>query len=89
MTDGRASATSVVVLVLDYGSSSAGGGPEAQTLGTGAAVVYTDGRKIEGTWTRDNPTDPFTLEAIGQPILLAPGRTWVELVDEQHNLADG
>ena len=51
--------------------------------------MYSDGRKIEGTWSRDNPTDPFTLEANGQPILLAPGRTWVELVDEQHNLADG
>ena len=89
LTDGQASADSVVVLVLDYGTSPAGGGPEANTLGTGAAVVYSDGRKIEGTWSRDNPTDPFTLEANGQPILLAPGRTWVELVDEQHNLTDG
>lgn len=89
LTDGQASADSVVVLVVDYGSSPAGGGPEAQTLGSGLAVVYSDGRKIEGTWTRDNPIDPFTLEANGQPILLAPGRTWVELVDEQHNLADG
>ena len=89
LADGQASADSVVVLVLDYGTSPAGGGPEANTLGTGAAVVYSDGRKIEGTWSRDNPTEPFTLEANGQPILLAPGRTWVELVDEQHNLADG
>ena len=89
LADGRASADSVVVLVLEYGSSPAGGGPEANTLGTGAAVVYSDGRKIEGTWSRDNPTDPFTLEANGQPILLAPGRTWVELVDQQHNLTDG
>jgi len=89
LTDGQASANSVVVLVLDYGASPAGGGPEARTLGTGAAVVYSGGHKIEGIWTRNNPTDPFTLEANGQPILLTPGRTWVELVDEQHNLADG
>ena len=69
--------------------SPAGGGPEAQTLGSGPAVVYTDGRKIEGSWSRQNPTDQFSLEAGGQPILLAPGRTWVELVDAQHNLTDG
>jgi hypothetical protein len=89
LTDGRASADNVVMLVLEYGTSPAGGGPEANTLGSGAAVVYSDGRKIEGTWSRDNSTDPFTLEAGGQPILLAPGRTWVELVDQQHNLTDG
>jgi hypothetical protein len=89
LTDGQASADNVVVLVLDYGTSAAGGGPEAQTLGTGAAVVYSDGLKTEGQWSRQSPTDPFALQANGQPILLGPGRTWVELVDEQHNLSDG
>jgi hypothetical protein len=89
LTEGRASADSVVVMVMEYGTSSAGGGPEAQTLGTGAAVVYTDGRRIEGTWNRQSPTDPFSLVANGQPILLSPGRTWVELVDASNNLTDG
>jgi hypothetical protein len=89
LTDGQASADNVVVLVLAYGTSPAGGGPEAQTLGTGRAVVYSDGRKVEGTWSRQNPTDPFSLEASGQPILLDPGRTWVELVDDANNLTDG
>jgi hypothetical protein len=88
LTDGQASAGNVVVLVMNYGTDPAGG-PLAETLGTGAAVVYTDGKKIEGTWTRTNATDPFTLQANGQPILLTPGRTWVELVDGQHNLTDG
>ncbi len=89
LTDGQVSANTVIVLVVDYAASPAGGGPEAQTLGTGVAVVYSDGHKIEGTWTRANATDPFDLEANGQPILIAPGRTWVELVDAQNNLADG
>jgi hypothetical protein len=80
LTDGRASADSVVVLVLPA---------PGETVGSGAAVVYTDGQKFEGTWSRDEPTDPFDLQANGQPILLVPGRTWVELVDEQHNLTDG
>ena len=89
LADGQASANTVIVLVVPYGTSPAGGGPEAQTIGTGAAVVYTAGHKIEGTWTRQSATEPFQLEAGGQPILIAPGRTWVELVDAQHNLADG
>ena len=90
LTDGQASTKTVVVLVLDYGTSPAGGGPEAQTLGTGRAVVYSDGQRIDGTWQRANPTDPFTfLDADSTPILLAPGRTWVELVDTNNNLTDG
>jgi hypothetical protein len=90
LTDGQASTKNVVVLVVDYGTSAAGGGPEAQTIGTGRAVVYSDGHRIEGTWQRTNPTDPFTLlDAAGAPILLAPGRSWVELVDTNNNLTDG
>ena len=86
-TDGRVSTNNVVVLVVPYGTSPFGG-PESQTVGNGPAVVYSNGRKIEGTWSRPNPQDPWTLEAGGQPILLAPGRTWVELVDQDNGLAD-
>jgi hypothetical protein len=50
--------------------------------------VYTNGTKREGTWTRANPEDPWTLEMAGGPLLLAPGRTWVELAEE-NNLVDG
>jgi Protein of unknown function (DUF3048) N-terminal domain/Protein of unknown function (DUF3048) C-terminal domain len=88
LTDGQASTNNVVVLVVPYGTSPFGG-PESQTVGTGAAVVYSNGSKFEGTWTRQSPEDPWTLEANGQPILLAPGRTWVELVDSDNNLGDG
>jgi hypothetical protein len=78
LTDGRASTNNVVVLFVPYGTGPAGG-PEAQTIGTGDVVVYSTGRKVAGTWRRENPEDPFTLEVNGQPILLQPGRTWVEL----------
>jgi hypothetical protein len=88
LSDGQASADNIVVLVLEYGTNP-DGVPEAQTVGSGVAVVYSNGLKTEGTWTRQSPTDPFTLAANGQPILLVTGRTWVELVDDQHNLTDG
>ena len=78
LTDGQVSTNNVVVLMVPYGQSPAGG-PEAQTTGTGSAVVYSNGLQIEGTWTRQSAQDPFTLEAGGAPILLTPGRTFVEL----------
>jgi len=35
---------------------------------------------LEGTWTRPNRLSPIVLaDQAGNPILLAPGRTWVEL----------
>lgn len=52
--------------------------------------MYRDGTRIDGTWTRTNRTDPFLLaDASGTPIPLAPGRTWVEFVDEtMYSLTD-
>jgi hypothetical protein len=88
LTDGQASTNNVVVLFMPYGTGPAGG-PEAQPIGTGRAVVYSTGRKVEGTWTRQSPEQPFTLEANGQPILLQAGRTWVELArDGSSTLGD-
>ena len=87
LTDGQASADNVVVLVLDYGTSPAGGGPRPRHSVPGSRRLH--GRAQDrGHVEPHNPTDPFALEANGQPILLAPGRTWVALVDEQHNLGD-
>jgi hypothetical protein len=89
LVDGQATATSVVVLVVGYGTDP-NGGPQAQTVGSGAATVFSGGVRIDGTWTRSTPTDPFTLtDTTGQPILLTPGRTWVELADERNALTSG
>jgi hypothetical protein len=89
LVDGQVTATTVVVLVVEYGVDP-NGGPEAQTVGTGAATVFSGGVRIDGTWTRSAPTAPFTLtDAAGQAILLPPGRTWVELADGRHGLTTG
>lgn len=81
-TTGQMSTNNVVVILTGYGTSAHGGGPEAVTTGGGQAIVYSRGRKVEGQWSRANPTDPWTLTgAGGGQILLQPGRTFVELVD--------
>ena len=78
---GQINAANVVVLEVDYQPSPADArSPEAQTLGTGTAIVFTGGNVIRGTWTRNDKLQPFSLvDEAGAPMLLTPGRTWVEL----------
>jgi hypothetical protein len=78
---GQVNAANVVVLEVDYKPSPADArSPEAQTIGTGKVYVFTAGVMVEGTWTRGDRLDPFTLtDDDGNVIALTPGRTWVEL----------
>ncbi|MEO5900859.1 MAG: DUF3048 domain-containing protein [Ilumatobacteraceae bacterium] len=80
---GPINATNVIILTVDYQPSPADGrSPEAQTIGSGAVAVYTGGRVVTGTWTRPDRLQTFTLaDDAGNPILLTPGRTWVELAE--------
>lgn len=74
-------ATNVVVLATNYGQSAADSrSPEAQTVGSGEAFVFTDGAVIHGRWDRPDIAKPASLvDDTGKPILLTPGRTWIEL----------
>ena len=73
----------VVVLSVVYGGAGLGQiGAEAQLVGRGPAKVFTNGREIDGSWSRAAKTDRIALiGADGEPILLTPGQTWVELPD--------
>jgi hypothetical protein len=68
--------TNVVVQFTEYPNESDG-----QTVGEGDAWVFTDGRVYKGRWVRpDLDTPARYVDANGNPILLTPGRTWVELL---------
>lgn len=74
----------VVFLYIDYVCCpTVPGTPEAQTVGEGDAAVFVDGRFIDARWSRPTGADVWNLtdKATGQPILLTPGRTWVELAN--------
>jgi hypothetical protein len=79
-------ATNVVVLRVDVvatdGVDPAGNAiPETVLVGQGEALVATGGKTIAATWVKASATDPMVLlGADGNPVSLAPGRTWVELV---------
>ncbi|MEM7276005.1 MAG: DUF3048 C-terminal domain-containing protein, partial [Actinomycetota bacterium] len=55
--------------------------PELVFVGTGDATVFTEGRRIDGTWTRPTLSSVATLtDDDGQAIELTPGQTWIQLV---------
>ena len=55
--------------------------PTYELVGEGDAVVATGGQVVNGRWRKASQEEPMLLfTADGQPLLLAPGNTWVELV---------
>jgi hypothetical protein len=55
--------------------------PETQLVGTGEALVASGGKTVTVTWTKTAQDQRLALtDANGNPVALAPGNTWVELV---------
>ena len=79
-------ATNVVVLrteSVDTGTTDPAGNPVPETLlvGTGEALVATGGHTLAATWVKDAVGGRLVLRGPdGNPVRLAPGNTWVELV---------
>ncbi|MGY1644534.1 DUF3048 domain-containing protein [Geodermatophilus sp. SYSU D00703] len=79
-------ATNVVVLRVDvvdteYRDSARNPVPETVMIGGGEALVATGGRSVPVTWSKGSADEPVRLTGPdGQPVRLAPGSTWVELV---------
>ena len=78
---GQVSTENVVVMYVEYRPSPADSrSPEAQTIGSGEAWVFTGGVLIRGTWTRVDRLSGVVLnDSSGQVIELSPGRTFFEL----------
>ncbi len=77
------STNNVVVLVNQYRPTPWNAkSPEAISVGTGDAYVFTGGNVLTGTWTRFDRTSPIILTAPdGTPLELNPGRTFIEMAD--------
>ena len=59
----------------------------SQTVGTGTAFVFADGKVVEGIWSRESETEWFSLStADGETILIPPGKVWVSLVPSSGGL---
>jgi hypothetical protein len=54
--------------------------PDAQSVGSGEAFIFTGGNYIHGYWERFSRLEPFQLYTDdNEPILLSQGRTFIEL----------
>jgi hypothetical protein len=53
------------------------------TVGSGEAWVFSGGKMVRGTWSRDDRSQVTRFTDLNnQPISLTPGRTWVEFVPD-------
>ncbi len=56
--------------------------PETDFVGEGRAVVFAGGSVIEGTWSKEDHGSQIKLaDAEGNAVQLAPGKAWIELVN--------
>ncbi|MCR6687906.1 DUF3048 domain-containing protein [Cellulomonas sp.] len=82
----RLAATNVVSIVANHPDTRypAQGGARVPTydlVGSGTGTIATGGRTVEVTWKKAAQDKPLRLFLPGgEPALLAPGNTWVELV---------
>lgn len=91
----RLAATNVVVLrvtLVDTGTKDPAGNPVPETVltGSGEALVASGGKTVKATWTKG--AKPEVLKATGtdgQPVSLAPGNTWVEMVPTNGSVTAG
>src|SRR5690554_5310525 len=58
--------------------------PATSTIGSGDFYVFADGKVIEGTWAREDASEPFTLTtADGEDLVVPPGFAWISVVPDE------
>ena len=84
-TDEILRATNVVVLKTKVDNSfidkKYGPIPRTVMIDSGIAWVFSNGKRIKGTWVKSSQSSPIQLfDEAGAPIKLAVGNTWIELM---------
>ncbi|WP_430591410.1 DUF3048 domain-containing protein [Humidisolicoccus flavus] len=79
--DSGARITATNVLAINVGIGDNGGVPETAIVGSGTGVLVSGCNSIPVNWSKEDATSPIVLTTeSGDPVLLAPGKTWIELV---------
>ena len=88
---GQISAEVLIVLMVEgYRACPQGEGscvPAWDTVGENRAIVFAEGRYVEGRWRRDDAGDWFTItDPGGDEITVPPGRMWMMIYPETADL---
>ena len=68
----------------EYGDKYGSITPHVETIGTGSALIFRNGKVFEAIWNRPTATDATTWkDATGADIPFAAGQTWIALVDKE------
>lgn len=71
----------VVIMSIQYPQYS-----EGIVIGSGSVWVFTEGKYVQGTWSRVSPDEPVKLlDDSGSVIKLSRGQTFVELMPDSMN----
>jgi hypothetical protein len=92
--DRRVTTTNVVVLFqkfrIDTKIEPGHSRPDITTIGKGRALIFREGRVIEGTWTKAGDADPtLLLDEAGQEIPLVRGKTFFQVVPPKTKIKIG
>jgi hypothetical protein len=61
--------------------------PDANTVGSGQAVILSDGESADATWSKPTPSAITTYQGSdGSPVRLLPGTTWVMLAPQEASI---
>ena len=61
--------------------------PAMRTIGSGRAVLFTEGRVIDGTWSRPDNETWFTFNAAdGTEMVVPPGLSWIHVIPHDRPL---
>jgi hypothetical protein len=65
--------------------------PKTVFMGRGKAMVFSQGRRISAEWMKKTPKAPLQLRTWygHKPLLVAPGRTWIEMLPTSGSLGVG
>jgi len=74
-------AANIVVLQMTGRVTDSAGRLQINTTGKGKALVLSQGKKIEATWSKSSAAnDLLLMDITGKKVSLAPGLTWIQVV---------
>ncbi len=89
-SSGRIAADNLVVIFGQYYEVPAPTGtarvPAMKTIGSGRVVLFTEGRVVEGTWSRPDNETWFTFSTPSGELVVPPGMTWIHVIPHDRPL---